>query len=573
MIRLRTLCLLALAPLALACPGTGASTHGTDAQHDAPPTDARPGDASLGDLGPRETGPRDGAPPTSDGPRDGGTLDRAVADLPLPVDAPPPAPSCTDNKQNGTETDVDCGGSTCGPCAASRHCLKHSDCKVAICLSGSCVADPLARAFAGEAVFVKDASGLGLAFGMHFLSLNTVGATVYAHYIDNINIGGSWRSRVGLATSTDAKTFTKQGVAFDLGGSWETVFDAKALAHNTGEAEADGWSASTVKHGAGYMVYGPYATVSPAAAHIVSFRLHVDSTVGHVQAVDIEVHDATSQTVVAKRTLYRDDFAAPQSDQIFNLAFTPAAGHLYEYRVYWHDTTYTKVKQIALATGKEPLWDDRLASFPGVVRSGATWYLAYEGAGLSASYPGDVGLVSSSDPAKFLRSSATPFLTHLTTGWEKANIGTPSLYVEGGTIYLFYHGFDGTDVQIGVASFAPGGAPVRSPSNPILKTSASGWDSGTVGKRSQILKEGAYYYLAYEGSTDHPFDKANWSSGLARSTTLLSGWQKSPVNPVLPVNVGSFGNDGPELLRRDERIYMYVRQGPNATDRYVLQGK
>ena len=498
---------------------------------------------------------------------DTGTVPDVSPDAPLPQ-------SCTDGKKNGAETDVDCGGGTCGPCAAGKACAQHTDCKVAICASGTCASDPLARAFSGQAVFVKDASGLGASYGLHFLSLNTVGSTIYAHYIDNILIGGTWRSRVGLATSSDAKTFTKLGVALDIGGSWETVYDAKTqLLHNTGEAEADGWSASTAKHAAGHMIYGPYVTLPNTAPRIVSFNLMVDSTADHTQVVNIEVNDATTMTVVAQKTLYRDDFSAALTYQIFNLSFTPVSGHAYELRVYWHDTTYTKVKQVALATGKEPLWDNRLASFPGALQVGSTWYLVYEGAGLSSSWPGDVGLVTSTDPKAFVRSSAAPFLAHQTTGWEKANIGTPSLYAEGGTIYLFYHGFDGTDVQIGAASFVPGGAPVRSAANPILKTSSGGWDSGTVGKRSQILKEGAYYYMAYEGSTEQPFDKASWSSGLARSTALLSGWQKSPSNPVLPVTAGGFGNDGPELLRVGERIYLYVRQGPNATDRYALQGK
>ena len=527
-----------------------------------------PGEASAPD------GVGGDAPGKADAPPPGADLDHGAPSGEGQAPDAPPTPTCADGKLDGKETDVDCGGGVCAPCAAGKACKAHSDCKVAICASGACAVDPLARAFAGQAAFVKDASGLGLSYGLHFLSLNVVGSTIHAHYIDNILIGGTWRSRVGLATSTDAKTFTKQGAALDIGGSWETVYDAKTqLSHQTGEAEADGWSAATAKHAAGHMVYGPYVKLPNTASRVVSFRLLVDSTAGHVQAVDLEVNDATTMTVVAKKTLYRDDFAAALAYQIFNLGFTPASGHLYEFRVYWHDTTYTRVKEVALATGKEPFWDDRLASFPGALRVGGTWYLAYEGAGLSSSWPGDLGLVTSTDPKSFVRSSAGPFLSHLTSGWEKANIGTPSLHAEAGQLYLFYHGFDGTDVQIGVASFTPGAAPVRSAANPILKTSSDGWDSGTVGKRSQVLKEGAYYYLAYEGSTEQPFDKANWSSGLARSTALLSGWQKCPHNPVLPVTSGGFGNDGPELLRWDERIYLYVRQGPNATDRYVLQGK
>ena len=38
------------------------------------------------------------------------------------------APDCDDKNQNGTETDVDCGGSQCKPCEPQKKCLVDSDC-------------------------------------------------------------------------------------------------------------------------------------------------------------------------------------------------------------------------------------------------------------------------------------------------------------------------------------------------------------------------------------------------------------------------------------------------------------
>jgi len=123
-------------------------------------------------------------------------------------------------------------------------------------------------------------------------------------------------------------------------------------------------------------------------------------------------------------------------------------------------------------------------------------------------------------------------------------------------------------VQVGLATLQPGGGLVKHPANPILKTAPTGWDSGTVGRRSRILKEGAFYYMAYEGSTDAPFDKAQWSTGLARSVDLVA-WEKAPANPVIPVKNG-FGNDGPELVAWNGQLILYVRGDANGTDRYVL---
>src|SRR5690606_23685710 len=46
--------------------------------------------------------------------------------------------SCTDGVQNGTETDVDCGGS-CGPCADGQSCGAPADCTSGYCNRGECV--------------------------------------------------------------------------------------------------------------------------------------------------------------------------------------------------------------------------------------------------------------------------------------------------------------------------------------------------------------------------------------------------------------------------------------------------
>ena len=48
-----------------------------------------------------------------------------------------PSPTCSDGLKNGTETDIDCGGS-CGPCATGKSCAAATDCIVNFCLSGVC---------------------------------------------------------------------------------------------------------------------------------------------------------------------------------------------------------------------------------------------------------------------------------------------------------------------------------------------------------------------------------------------------------------------------------------------------
>jgi hypothetical protein len=50
------------------------------------------------------------------------------------------AASCTDGVKDGTETDVDCGGAQCQPCADGKDCLLDSDCVDQVCTGGICQA-------------------------------------------------------------------------------------------------------------------------------------------------------------------------------------------------------------------------------------------------------------------------------------------------------------------------------------------------------------------------------------------------------------------------------------------------
>ena len=53
--------------------------------------------------------------------------------------APDAAPSCTDGKKNGMESDVDCGG-MCDGCADGKFCVAGPDCENGICNTGNCAA-------------------------------------------------------------------------------------------------------------------------------------------------------------------------------------------------------------------------------------------------------------------------------------------------------------------------------------------------------------------------------------------------------------------------------------------------
>jgi hypothetical protein len=56
---------------------------------------------------------------------------------PAPPPSVPPAPTCMDGVKNGSESDVDCGGS-CPRCANDLKCASQDDCASALCVSGVC---------------------------------------------------------------------------------------------------------------------------------------------------------------------------------------------------------------------------------------------------------------------------------------------------------------------------------------------------------------------------------------------------------------------------------------------------
>lgn len=242
-------------------------------------------------------------------------------------------------------------------------------------------------------------------------------------------------------------------------------------------------------------------------------------------------------------------------------------------------------KNVGKVVTRSPIgWDSRFAAFPGIAKVDQKWFLAYEGAGSS---PGDIGLATSDDGTKFSKETA-PILVHarrqpkdpagVSLAWERVNIGTPSIYVENGVFYVFYHGFGKSahggpdDCQLGLATGTDLTKLKRSGSGPLIRTSKSGWDSGTIGKRS-IVKQNEYYYMVFEGSTDQPYNKANWSSGLARAKAITGPWEKFDQNPVLPVAQGRFGYDGPEWIKIGPIQYIYFRSPAGPTSRAALVWK
>ncbi|MBQ1266425.1 MAG: lamin tail domain-containing protein [Proteobacteria bacterium] len=75
--------------------------------------------------------------------------------------------SCNDNTKNGTETDVDCGGSRCGSCEKGKTCSTNDDCLSHTCSYGRCTGDPCITPSPSSLIIteVMGAPNANLAFG------------------------------------------------------------------------------------------------------------------------------------------------------------------------------------------------------------------------------------------------------------------------------------------------------------------------------------------------------------------------------------------------------------------------
>jgi len=95
---------------------------------------ARPGEGGgAGDGGSGGTAGAGGGATTSSsggGQGDGGNGQGGAGGVVMPT--------CDDGVQNGNETDVDCGGDTCGQCAQGQGCAAPGDCTTDFCADGAC---------------------------------------------------------------------------------------------------------------------------------------------------------------------------------------------------------------------------------------------------------------------------------------------------------------------------------------------------------------------------------------------------------------------------------------------------
>jgi len=92
--------------------------------------------------------------------------------------------ACADGEKNGAETDVDCGGGQCAPCASGQGCGAGADCASGLCTAGTCT----------DVLLVSEIRTRGQIGGTdEFLELYNPSEIA-------VTVGSSWRIEVRDAT-------------------------------------------------------------------------------------------------------------------------------------------------------------------------------------------------------------------------------------------------------------------------------------------------------------------------------------------------------------------------------------
>ena len=192
-----------------------------------------------------------------------------------------------------------------------------------------------------------------------------------------------------------------------------------------------------------------------------------------------------------------------------------------------------------LSPGTSGQFDDRYAHKATLVKIGSMWHMYYEAKSVSTGVK-TIGLAT----APTLASAWTKQGKVIDIGGsqEESSLLAPSVYEENGTYYMFYAGQSSADLKfrIFVATSSDGVSWTKQGKILEPSTDSSDWDYGWIAPGNvKKLPDGRFAFPFNGGSTvppgvDNEPDPSG--QGFAVSSSLVSGWTKSTLNPILSTN-------------------------------------
>ena len=125
--------------------------------------------------------------------------------------------------------------------------------------------------------------------------------------------------------------------------------------------------------------------------------------------------------------------------------------------------------------------------------------------------------------------------------------GTPAVFVENGTWFLFY---ERGDRGVWLATSKDRKVWTNVQDDPVITMGPDAYDKYAVAV-NQVFKLDGVYYAYYHANAHNPWKK-DWTTNLARSKDLVH-WEKYPGNPLV-----SNDSSSSELLQVGGRIRLYT---------------
>jgi hypothetical protein len=128
------------------------------------------------------------------------------------------------------------------------------------------------------------------------------------------------------------------------------TFQAESnLSHQIGRQDGDGWSVNVRDTPSRYMCYGPYTTSVPSGNRTATYRMLLDNvTADNNRILTLDVYNATTGVVLARRDVRRLEFSSAFTYQDFTLNFNAPSGNQLEFRTFWHGSSYAKQDKVTI---------------------------------------------------------------------------------------------------------------------------------------------------------------------------------------------------------------------------------
>lgn len=214
-------------------------------------------------------------------------------------------------------------------------------------------------------------------------------------------------------------------------------------------------------------------------------------------------------------------------------------GDLYRLWFTGYDGTRNGIRQLGYATSTDgvnwkrypnnPLVRNRWVEDMMVVKQGDRYYMFAEGAD-----DNHAELLTSNDGVAWNWEGPLDIRRADGVRPAKSPCGTPTVWIERGTWYLFYEWRD-LGIWLATSRDPQSRIWINVQDEPVLVPGPDKYDESQIALNQVIKRDGAYFAYYHGSGSTLP---RTWNTNVARSTDLIH-WEKFPHNPIVDDNRSS----------------------------------